>query len=103
MAEHTTDLIYEVWEPKCKWFRPPITARLFGIPLFRWAYRIQTSIFTNVYPAAIQSGTNGQLQSIEFDFTPSQFSMSPEIDAKASEIRKYYDSWLSQVKEMEDK
>lgn len=103
MAKHTTDLTYEIWKPKWKWFQPPITARIFGIPLFRWAYHIQTTIFTNVYPVAIQSGVNGQLQSMEFEFTPSQIPMSPTIDARVSEIQKYYDSWLNRVKETEDK
>lgn len=102
MGKHTTDLVYEVWKPKWKRFQPPINARLFGIPLFRWAYHIHTRIFTNVYPVAMNSGANAQLQSMEFEFTANQVPVSPELNAAASELKRRYTSWLSQVKETEE-
>lgn len=103
MGKHTTDLVYEVWKPKWKHFQPPINARLFGIPLFRWAYHIHTKIFTNVYPIAMSTGSNAQRQSMEFEFNVNQVPISPEIDAATSELKRHYVSWLNREKETEEK
>lgn len=103
MGKHTTDLVYEVWKPKWKHFQPPINARLFGISLFRWAYHIHTRIFTNVYPIAMSTGSNAQLQSMEFEFNVNQVPISPEIEAAASELKRRYVSWLNREKETEEK
>lgn len=42
--------IHEVWTPKVKWFRPPTWK------VFRWAYHIEKTLYTNCYPISMSEG-----------------------------------------------
>lgn len=44
---YSSDVYIVTWIPKIKWFRPPMWK------IFKWAYRIEITKYTNVFPAAI--------------------------------------------------
>ena len=51
----------------------------------------------------MSTGSNAQLQSMEFEFNVNQVPISPEIEAAASELKRRYVSWLNREKETEEK
>ena len=41
------DMLHIVWYPKWKWFKPPMWK------IFKWAFNIDKTLYTNCYPKAI--------------------------------------------------
>lgn len=79
------NLKYEEWVPIWKGFQPPMWK------IFRWAYKIKTTFFTNAYPVSI--GSSNEI--LEFGCHPGLIINNvkyenPMITAKAEELLKFY-------------
>lgn len=78
---YVSDLLYEVWTPKWKWFKPPMRR------IFRWAYSIEQTLLTNVYPSSINL-VNDDSANSEVDITfNANFPKSEKIEALSNEFK----------------
>lgn len=74
-------VVHERWKPKVRWFHPP------RWKIFRWAYDIETHVYTNCYPIRIKTELQPVEKNIviEFEFSGQQ-PVSPEIDTRVEEL-----------------
>lgn len=63
----------EIWIPRVKWFHPP------RIRLFRWAYKIEHRLYTNIAPTGI-SGNNTACNNVDIDIHVSGYSPNQNQD-----------------------
>ena len=80
------DMLHERWDPKWKCFNPPMWW------IFRWAFSIRKTLYTNCYPIAtstggisIASNPIAPTDSIEIEFNTTPFK-SEAIEKKANDF-----------------
>lgn len=89
-SNHGTNLLHEVWTPRCKYFQPPMRK------IFRWAYKIKSNMYTNVYPVGIPVSDQEHINSnadgsFDLEFSDNKFE-SPIIDKVAERLLRNVDT-----------
>lgn len=96
------DMTHERWSPKWKYFKPPMWW------IFRWAYDIKKTLYTNCYPIAVNTGGISiaskpivPTDSIEIEFNGTSFR-SEAIEKKANAFMANIKSVMDEKNSAED-